>query len=100
MKRIFPVGRRVLVRKLPVEETTAGGIVLAKEYVDSQEAKQAYGEVVAIAKEAFIDVYNERQCQVGDQIIFRAYAGVSADSDDSELVLINDQDVLAVWVEE
>lgn len=97
--RIFPVGRRVLVRKDEVEEVTEGGIVLTQETVDGESRKQAYGTVLAIAKEAYEDVYEEKQCAVGDRVIFRSYAGVQADPQDGDVLLINDQDVLAVFVD-
>lgn len=100
MKKVIPVGRRILVRKDSVEKQSAGGIWYAGESVERAELMQAYGTVVAIADEAFIDVYKRKQCGEGDRIIFRSGAGVGVDDTDKDLILLNDSEVLAIIIEE
>lgn len=100
MIKIIPVGRRVLVKRDPVKSDTDWGFEFVNSLIEKEQAKQAYGTVIAIADEAYEDVYERKQCGVGDRVIFRAYAGVKASEEDENLILLNDQDVLAIVVEE
>lgn len=100
---IKPVGTTVVVLPDPVEEKTAGGIIVAtnQEYERLQMA-QVDGVVVSISPDAFNDLgESSPRCKVGDRVIFAKYSGmIRKGKDDLEYRLINDQDILAVLGED
>lgn len=98
--KVLPVGRRVLVKRDEIVETTDWGFELQPDQIEREQSREAYGTVVAVAEEAYDDVYERKQCGPGDRVIFRAYAGVNADKEDRNLMLLNDQDILAILVED
>lgn len=74
----------------------AAGIQLE---LDKREQKAVeYGTVVDIGPTAFLDLGRDPSIlKVGDRISFARYSGKSIqDTDGTELVLLNDQDVLVV----
>lgn len=90
-------GHRVLV-KPEVETTSASGIILA---VDEQKERAAamYGEVVAVGPSAWVDFKTDPWCKVGDRVIFAKFAGrfvIDPDFPDTKLIILNDEDILAV----
>lgn len=96
---IAPVGHRVLVKPLPLEKQSKGGIILTTD--DRKEKAQVRGTVVAIgpnAWKAFDD--GEPWCKVGDEVWFAQYGGylVRDPETDEEYRLLNDEDVCAVRV--
>ena len=92
--KIKPLGKRVLIKRAEAL-TTKGGIFLP----DSAQDKPKQGEVIAIGpgetKEdgSLIPV----ELNVGDRILFGAYAGTEVKSDEkNEYLLMSEDDVLAV----
>ena len=89
-----PLGDRIIVKAASAEETTAGGIVLP----DSAKEKPLDGEVVAVGpgtqlepgKKAPMDV------SVGDKIIYGKYAGTEVKVGGEELIILRQEDVLAI----
>lgn len=77
-----PVGRRVLVKPVEVEEVSEGGIVLAKRHVEREEMAQVRGEVVAMGSDAFNELSDK--LSIGDKCMIARYAGVLIDGDDGE----------------
>jgi len=55
---------------------------------------------MAIADEAYTDVFERKQCGVGDRVIFRAYAGIQAHPEKDNVILLNDQDILGIIIDE
>lgn len=92
--RLQPMGERIVVRREQSEETTAGGIVLP----DSAREKPARGTVVAIGSGKLLDdgSRSESQLKAGDTVLFTSYAGETVEIDDEELLLMREDDVLAV----
>jgi len=91
---------RVLVKPDEAEMTTASGIVLA---VDPKKERQAVekGTILDLGDTAFLDFTKEKTGitlpEVGDRIYYAKYAGKTVkDVDDSEYLLLNDEDVLAI----
>ncbi len=91
---IQPLGNRIVIEREASEETTAGGIVLP----DSAQDKPARGVVVAVGDGTLLDdgSRSELQLKPGDRIIFSSYAGETFEVDDDELLLMREDDVLAV----
>ena len=101
MMKIIPTGRRVLVERDVVDDTFENSAIVRVESTkDSDQRKQAYGTVMAIADEAYTDVFERKQCGVGDRVIFRAYAGIQAHPEKDNVTLLNDQDILGIIIDE
>ena len=92
--RLQPIGERIVVQREASEETTAGGIVLP----DSAKEKPARGTVVAVGSGKLLDdgSRGESQLKEGDHVLFSSYAGETVEIDDVELLLMREDDVLAV----
>ncbi len=92
--KLQPLGDRVVVERDESEEVTAGGIVLP----DTAKDKPARGRVVSIGDGRLLDDGTRApfQVKVGDHILFSSYAGDEFKLDDRELVLMREEDILAV----
>lgn len=92
--KLQPLGDRVVVQREASEEVTAGGIVLP----DSAQDKPARGTVVSVGAGRLLEDGSRGQLQVsvGDRVIFNSYAGESFQVDDDELLLMREDDILAV----
>jgi chaperonin GroES len=87
---IKPLGDRILVKPLPVEEVTKSGIVLAS---TSEKEKKEQGEVVAIGDGEKVKKLN---LKIGDKVIFGKYAGDEAEIDKVDYKFLKDEDVLGI----
>jgi chaperonin GroES len=92
--KLQPLGDRVVVERDESEEVTAGGIVLP----DTAKDKPARGKVVSVGDGRLLDDGTRAPFQVkaGDHILFSSYAGDEFKIDDRELVLMREEDILAV----
>ncbi|SOB59872.1 Cpn10 chaperonin GroES, small subunit of GroESL [Pseudodesulfovibrio profundus] len=90
--KLKPLNDRVLVKRLEVEEKTAGGIYIP----DSAKEKPLKGEIVA-AGPGKLDDNGERiamTVKVGDIVLFTKYAGSAIDGD--ETLVMREDDILAI----
>jgi chaperonin GroES len=93
---IRPLGDRIVVRRSPSQEKTAGGILLP----DSAKNKPQKGEVLAVGAGRMLKDGTRRPLQVkaGDIVLFTSWAGdeyregKTADN----ILLMREEDVLAV----
>ena len=92
--KLQPLGDRVVVRREESEETTAGGIVLP----DSAQDKPARGEIISVGDGRLLEdgTRSELQVKAGDRVIFSSYAGDTVKVNDDELLLMREDDILAV----
>lgn len=92
--KLQPLGDRVVIKREESESTTAGGIVLP----DSAKDKPARGSVVSIGNGRLLDdgTRADLQVKVGDRVVFSSYAGEAFKVDDEELLLMREDDLLAV----
>jgi chaperonin GroES len=92
--KLQPLGDRVVVEREEAEERTAGGIVLP----DTAKNKPSRGKVVAVGEGRLLDNgrRNVLQVKVGDRVLFSSYAGETFKVGDQELLLMREDDVLAV----
>lgn len=92
--KLNPLNDRVLVKRLEVEEMTAGGIYIP----DSAKEKPSKGEVVA-AGPGKLDDKGERVAmtvKVGDTVLFAKYAGSEIAIDGDECLVMREDDLLAI----
>jgi chaperonin GroES len=95
LKKIRPLGDRVVVKVLEQEERTASGIVLP----DTAKEKPQQGKVLAVGNGAYIENSKERRpldVQEGDTVIFSKYAGTEVKLGGEELLILSERDILAI----
>ncbi|QGY40185.1 co-chaperone GroES [Pseudodesulfovibrio cashew] len=89
-----PLNDRVLVKRLDVEEKTAGGIYIP----DSAKEKPSKGEILAVGP-GKLDDNGERvsmTVSVGDIVLFAKYAGSEINIDGEETLVMREDDILAI----
>lgn len=91
---IRPLGERVVIKPLPGEEVTKGGIVLP----ETAKEKPQEGEVVAVGPGRLLDngTRVSIDLKVGDRILFSKYAGNEVKLDDVEYLIMRESDILGV----
>ncbi len=93
--RIRPLADRVVVRPLPKEEKTRGGIFLPD---TASKEKPQEGTVMAVGEGRLDD--NGRRTPVavkaGDRVLFAKYAGNEIRIEDEEYLILAEKDILAI----
>ncbi len=91
--KIEPLGDRVVIKALPKEEVSKGGIALP----DTAKEKPQEGEVVAVGPGKMTDDGKRIAMEVkaGDKVLYSKYAGTEFKLDDEELIVMRESDVLA-----
>ncbi len=92
--KLKPLYDRVVVKKIEMEQKTAGGIILP----DTAKEESQIGEVVAVGEGRLLDNGEIRPLKVkeGDKVLFSKYAGSEVKIDGEELLVIREEDILAV----
>ncbi|MSR16080.1 MAG: co-chaperone GroES [Gammaproteobacteria bacterium] len=93
--KIRPLHDRVIVKRWEEEKTSPGGIVIP----DSAAEKPVKGEVVAVGNGKILENGETRKLdlKVGDKILFGKYSGTEVKVDGQELVVMREDDVMAVF---
>jgi chaperonin GroES len=89
-----PLGDRVVIEREESEAVTAGGIVLP----DTAKDKPARGTIVSVGDGRLLDdgSRGKFQVKVGDRVLFSSYAGEEFKIGDRELMLMREEDIMAV----
>ena len=92
--KIRPLHDRVIVKRLEEERVSAGGIVIP----DTAAEKPVQGKVVAVGKGKILEDGSVRalDVKVGDKILFGKYSGTEVKVDGEELVVMREEDVMAI----
>ena len=90
------VGHRILLETEVVEETTAGGIILAAKTLQAEENKQVVARVIEIGCDAWSDKSTD-YCAVGDRVLIGEYAGKFHTSyvNGKKYRFVNDLDIIS-----
>ncbi len=93
--KIRPLHDRVIVRRLEEERKTAGGIVIP----DTAAEKPVRGEVIAVGNGKILENGDTRplDVKVGDKVLFGKYSGTEVKVDGEELVVMREDDIMAVF---
>lgn len=93
--KIRPLHDRVIVKRWEEEKTSPGGIVIP----DSATEKPIKGEVVAVGNGKILENGEMRalDLKVGDKILFGKYSGTEVKVDDDELLVMREDDIMAVF---
>jgi len=92
--KLKPLGSRVVVERIEADEKTAGGILLP----DTAKEKPQQGIVKAVGDGKIVESGKRQSMQVkkGDRVLFVSYAGDEFRTGDTELLLMSEEDILAV----
>ena len=87
-KRVKPLGKRILAKKLEQEQRkTAGGIVLPDSVKNE---KTVRAQVVAIGTDEKFEV------KVGDTILVQSFSGTEIEEGEDKYILVEESKVLAI----
>ncbi|OQX51011.1 co-chaperone GroES [candidate division CPR3 bacterium 4484_211] len=95
LKKIKPLGDRVLVRPISKEETTESGIIIPD---TAKEERPQEGEVLAVGP-GKLNEKGERivpEVKVGDRVMFKKYSPEELKIEGEEFLIVNESDILAV----
>jgi len=92
--KILPLHDRIIVKRLEEDRTSPGGIAIP----DTAAEKPVHGKVVAVGKGKILDNGHVRPCdvKVGDKILFGKYSGTEVKLEGQDLVVMREEDVMAV----
>jgi chaperonin GroES len=93
--KIRPLHDRVIVKRLEEERTSPGGIVIP----DSAAEKPVQGKIMAVGKGKILEDGTVRalDVKVGDRILFGKYSGTEVKIDGEDLVVMREEDVMAIF---
>ena len=89
-----PLHDRVIIKRLDQESKTASGIIIP----DAAAEKPDQGEVLAVGpgKRDEAGKLNALDFKVGDRVLFGKYAGQTVEVDNEELIVMREDDIMAV----
>ena len=92
--KIRPLHDRVIVKRLEEDRTSPGGIVIP----DTAAEKPMQGKIVAVGNGKILENGKVRHCdvKVGDKILFGKHSGAEVKLEGEELVVMREEDVMAV----
>ena len=92
--KIRPLHDRVIIKRMEEERTSPGGIVIP----DSATEKPVKGEVIAVGNGRVLDNGETRalDLKAGDKVLFGKYSGTEVKVEGEELLVMKEDDVMAV----
>ncbi len=92
--KMRPLHDRVIVKRTEEERTSPGGIVIP----DAAAEKPIKGEIVAAGNGKLLENGELRalDVKVGDQVLFGKYAGTEVKVEGEELLVMKEDDIMAV----
>ena len=93
-EKLEPLGDRVIVRPIVTQEVSKGGIILP----DTAKEKPQEGEIIAVGPGKIKDDGTRIpiEVKVGDRVIFAKYAGTEVKINDEELMIMSQNDIIAI----
>ena len=89
---VKPLGDRVVIKNVEMEETTRSGIVLT----GAAKEKPQMAEVLAVGPGGMVDGKEvAMHVKVGDKVIYSKYAGTEVKLDGKEMIIVRQSDILA-----
>jgi chaperonin GroES len=92
--KVRPLHDRLLVRRIEEKETAPGGIIIP----DTAREKPTEGRVLAAGNGRVLDSGTKvaLDVKVGDRILFGKYSGTEIKVDGEEVVIVREDEVLAI----
>lgn len=93
-KKIKPLSDRVLVKAVEKQEQQKGGIIIP----DTAKEKPQEGEVIAVGPGKRDDQGKliPMDVKVGDSILYGKYSGTEVKLDDTEYLIMHQEDILGI----
>ena len=89
---VKPLGDRVVIKNVEMEETTKGGILLTS----ASKEKPQMAEVLAVGPGGMVDGKEVvMYVKPGQKVIYSKYAGTEVKVDGQELIIVRQSDILA-----
>ena len=91
---IRPLHDRVVVKREAEERKSPGGIVIP----DTAGEKPTFGKVIAVGKGKVLENGQTRtlDVKVGDRVLFGKYSGTEVKVDNQDVVVMREDDVMAI----
>ena len=91
---IRPLHDRVVVKREPQEQRSSGGILIP----DTAGEKPTFGKVIAVGQGKVLENGQTRaiDIKIGDRVLFGKYSGTEVKVNNEELVVMREEDVMAV----
>lgn len=92
--KIRPLHDRVVIKRLEEERTSPGGIVIP----DTAAEKPIRGEVIAVGNGKILESGEVRPLDLkkGDRVLFGKYSGTEVKVDGEDVLVMREDDVMAV----
>jgi len=92
--KIVPLNDKIIVKRMEAEDKTVGGIILP----DNAKEKPREGKVLKIGAGKILESGKRSTFQVkpGAKVLFTSYAGSEVNVDGEELLIMTEDDILAI----
>jgi chaperonin GroES len=92
--KLRPLHDRVVIKRKEEERKSPGGIVIP----DTATEKPIRGEIIAVGNGKILDNGDIRplDVKVGDEVLFGKYSGTEVKIDGEEMVVMREDDIMAV----
>lgn len=92
--KVIPIGDKIVLKRLEAEGSSAGGILLP----DAAQERPQQGRVLSVGDGRLMPDGQRHKCQVqeGDRVIFSKWAGAEIKVDGDDLLVMREDDVLAI----
>jgi chaperonin GroES len=92
--KVVPLGEHVVIRRMESESTTAGGIKLP----DIARDRPQQGRVLSVGDGRRLPdgSHAANQVREGDRVLFGPYAGIEVSVNGEELLIMSEDEILAV----
>ncbi|MBM3463334.1 MAG: co-chaperone GroES [Armatimonadetes bacterium] len=89
-----PLGDRVILKALPSEEKTRGGVILP----DTAKEKPQQGEVVAVGTGKVLENGDKVPMEVkeGQKVLYGKYSGTEVKIEGEEYLIVKESEILAI----
>jgi chaperonin GroES len=92
--KVRPLGDRVILKPMPQEEKTKGGVILP----DTAKEKPQQAEVVAVGSGRILDngTKVEMEVKVGNKVLYGKYSGTEIKIEGEEYLIVKESEILGI----
>jgi len=89
-----PLGERIIVKAIPQEEMTKGGIFIP----ETAKEKPQQGEVIAVGKGKMLENGQiiPLEVKAGDRVLYGKYSGTEVKLEGEEYLIVKESEILAI----
>lgn len=93
-ENLQPVGDRVVIKPLPQEDKTKGGVILP----ETAKEKPIRGEVIAVGTGRILESGQKIPLEVkaGDKVLYGKYSGTEVKIEGEEYVILSEKEILGI----